>query len=256
MNKSISWDLLKKTYRDILVILSPPRSSSTALARVFWEHPDISFYCHEPFDFVYYRDGHLSEVYEYLQRPLKLQDKGRNLLIKEMTFQVGDHIDILAELSSHPLIFNMRDPRLSIMSRLKKRELQTGEQSYPYVESGWCTLFRQVEYCKQREIPYVLVESSMYRNAPERVFRGLYGKLNLSFSKKMLEWQSKSHLTFEGMGDEQRVFYQRVLKSRKLETAMEPVPEIDSFPPSFQAHVRECLGIYQGLLNDEALIAG
>ena len=119
--ESINLETIKKNYDHIFVIVSPPRCSSTALARVFWEHPEISFYSHEPFDFVYYRDSGLSEVYQNLTRPIKLKDKGRNLLIKEMTFQVGEHMDVLAKLSSHPLIFNMRDPRLSIMSRLRKK---------------------------------------------------------------------------------------------------------------------------------------
>ena len=95
----------------------------------------------------------------------------------------------------------------------------------------------------------------MYRNAPQRVFRSLFQKLNLSFSREMLEWQPKTRVTFDGMGGAQENFYQRVLQSRKLEPAKEPLPEIERFPTSFQAHVKECLSLYQELLKNKNLIA-
>ncbi len=43
-----------RKYDGVYLIISPPRSSSTALARVFIEHQAIGAYCHEPFDRLYH----------------------------------------------------------------------------------------------------------------------------------------------------------------------------------------------------------
>ena len=40
----------RSRYSDVIVIVSPPRCRSTALARVFWEHPLVRYYAHEPFE--------------------------------------------------------------------------------------------------------------------------------------------------------------------------------------------------------------
>src|SRR5688572_11824723 len=41
----------------VLVILSPPRCGSTAVARSFWQHPLFRWYIHEPYDRVYHHGG-------------------------------------------------------------------------------------------------------------------------------------------------------------------------------------------------------
>ena len=59
-----SFAALRSAYPEIFVIVSPPRSNSTAFARVFWEQPSVRFYAHEPFEVTYYRERDLSEVAE------------------------------------------------------------------------------------------------------------------------------------------------------------------------------------------------
>ena len=59
-------------YPEIVVIISPPRCSSTAFARVFWEHPEVRYYCHEPFEVTYYDDAPLADVAAKLEAPIDL----------------------------------------------------------------------------------------------------------------------------------------------------------------------------------------
>jgi len=60
-------------YEKIYVIVSPPRCSSTAFARVFWRHPTIRYYAHEPFEVTYYNDAPLEDVVDKLLDPLDLK---------------------------------------------------------------------------------------------------------------------------------------------------------------------------------------
>ena len=110
---------LNHKHKNIYVVVSPPRCSSTAFSRVFWEQPSIRYYSHEPFEVVYYEQDGIPSVVEKLDGPLDLlhverlpDEMGTSLLIKEMPYQVGDHFPLLCEIASKPLIFLIRDPRL------------------------------------------------------------------------------------------------------------------------------------------------
>ena len=111
-------------YGDIYVIVSPPRCSSTAFARVFWEQPSVRYYSHEPFEGMYFTGQDLNYVINNLRNPLDLQDiknnsrnyPGNNLVIKEMPYQVGQNFTRLISLTRKPVVFLTRDPRQNIAS--------------------------------------------------------------------------------------------------------------------------------------------
>src|SRR5690348_10229121 len=113
---------LKQRYEKIFLIVSPPRCSSTALARVFWHHPSIRYYSHEPYETVYYNDDSTKVAHNNLFDPIDLATsysgktlvEGQGLVIKEMPYQVGAHFKELASFATHPIVFLIRDPRLSI----------------------------------------------------------------------------------------------------------------------------------------------
>jgi len=79
MNYELDTDLfvehLKSKYSTIRLIISPPRCASTALARTFWEHPDIRFYAHEPFETTYYRKSPLADALQMIDEPINLEEK-------------------------------------------------------------------------------------------------------------------------------------------------------------------------------------
>lgn len=59
-------------YDPIIGIISPPRCSATAFARVFWQHPAIRYYAHEPFEVTYYLNEDVTTVAQQLNQPLDL----------------------------------------------------------------------------------------------------------------------------------------------------------------------------------------
>ena len=93
---------LKQKHGNIYVIVAPPRCSSTALARVFWEQDSIRYYSHEPFERTYYWHEGLEDVFKALESPIDLVEKGisqrakhgNELIIKEMPYQVGDNFSV------------------------------------------------------------------------------------------------------------------------------------------------------------------
>lgn len=255
--------LLQK-HSNIYVVVSPPRCSSTVLARVFWEHPSIRYYSHEPFETLYYLGEDLDSVFSTLEHPLDLQDikmnqsvaHGDSLIIKEMPYQVGEHFPLLASLTTEPVIFLMRDPRLNIASRMAKKREVGDNPLFPLVESGWDLLSRQVRWCQQQEVPYVIVDATDFRNHPVNVFEHLFAKLHLDFSEQMLTWRSHHDVDIDNLEGQHRHLYRRALHSTTVEPALEPIPAIKDFPREngFRKHVVHCLKIYETLCGDSARI--
>lgn len=252
-------EALANRHSAIYVIVSPPRCGSTALARVFWEHPTVRYYCHEPFEVTYYDKQGLDVVFAKLADPLDIQavtsggaSSANALVIKEMPYQVGDHFPLLARLATAPVVFLIRDPRLNIASRIAKK-LETGDSPFfPLIETGWELIAQQVNYCRRENIPYALIDASDFRNVPTQVFPGLFALFGLEFSSSMLTWQSCDDLEIDNLDGAHSHLYRRVLSSRGVQPAKEDIPSRESFSEDngVRAHVERCLQIYSALRAD------
>ncbi|WP_420629217.1 hypothetical protein [Candidatus Leptofilum sp.] len=248
---------LQTKHKQIYVIISPPRCSSTAFSRVFWEQPTIRYYSHEPFEVTYYDGKDLTTVVDKLNKPLdllnieRIQDSsGSSLLIKEMPYQVGDNFPILFEIASKPIIFLIRDPRLNIASRIEKKRM-VGESIYfPHIETGWELLQKKISYCEKHAVPHMIVDSTEFRNHPQEVFPQIFEKFMLPFSPEMLIWNPcEDEVSLDNLDGKHQHLYARVLNSNALQPAHEAVPEIDEFPEEhgIHEHVEFCLDIYKTL---------
>ncbi len=242
-------------YPEVYVIIGPPRSSSTALARVFWEQPSIRYYCHEPFEIAYFRDASLGEVESKLLEPLDLSELGtalepeaEALVVKEMPYQVGDHFPLLTELATAPIVFLIRDPRLNIASRMEKK-LEVGDNPiFPLVETGWELLRDQIEYCREHGIDHVVVTAESLRDRPLETLPELFDALRLEFDQEMVTWKPCEAVEIDNLEGDHSHLYRSVLSSTGLEPEVEP-PAVQSFPEEggFRRHVGESLAIYEAL---------
>ncbi len=257
---SSPFDAIRARHTSIYAIVSPPRCGSTAFARVFWEHPTVRYYCHEPFEVTYYRNQGLDEVAAKLNAPLDLakingnldQPENGGLVIKEMPYQVGSNFPLLAQLADKPLIFLIRDPRLNISSRIEKK-LEVGDSPFfPLIETGWVLIAKQIEYCRKYKIPYLVVEASDLRNKPLAVLPQVFSQFNLEFAPDMISWPAYQDVELDNLDGAHSHLYRRVLTSTGIQPATEQLPPIDSFPQAhgLRQHVAEALEIYQQLTQD------
>ena len=244
---------LRAQYEEILVIVSPPRCSSTALARVFWEHPAVRYYAHEPFETSYYRSDGFERALANLAAPLDLEtnqikrrrreDNLKSLLIKEMPYQAGEHIEFLLRLATRPVIFLMRDPRLNIASRMRKKRQVGDSPLFPKIETGWELLKMHVRCCEVLSIPFVLVDSADFRNRQQVFLRRLFGRLGLAFEGEQVRWDPHPEVDLDNLGGKHTHLYGKVLGSSALRPEHEPIPPMEHFPREmgFRDHVRDCL---------------
>jgi hypothetical protein len=255
---------IKGKYDRVYVIVSPPRCSSTAFARVFWEQPSVRYYAHEPFEGTYFMDQNLDDVLDNLRTPLDLQRVkknsasrfGNSLVIKEMPYQVGANFPFLVNLTRKPVVFLTRDPRLNIASRMAKKEEVGDNPLFPLVETGWDLIADQIKFCKEQGISYLIVDAKDFRNQPVPIFKQIFDRLGLPYQKEVLTWNSRPDVDIDNLEGDHHHLYQEVLSSTGMLPDTDPLPSLESFPMEngYRDHVRHCLRIFEKLQNSSARI--
>lgn len=245
------------------VIVAPPRSASTALARVLWHHSQVRWYSHEPFGVVYHTDAPLSAAEDALRSPADLEATiggkppgARGLVVKEMTFQAGNYFPELLFHTTQPVVFNLRDPRLCIASRMAMRRTQGLPEVFPENETGWDDLAFQVSWCREDGVAYRIVDATELRQHPRAIAPRVLNALGLEYEESVLDWTPVKKETVQSVADQDQ-WYERILSADRLEAATEPIPEMESFPTEggFRAHVEKCREVYQKLLADDQRIS-
>lgn len=243
---------LRERHGEVYVLLGPPRTASTAVSRILWNHPAVGWYSHEPFEPTWYEGAGVERAAELLDAPdsvasLGGRGAGRALVVKEMTFQVGDAFPLLAGLATRPIVVLIRDPRLTIASRMKVLRKAGRPEVFPLRESGWEDLARQLAHLREREIAHVVVDSGDLRSAPETVVPALLARLGLEFTPDLLTWQSSSATGLSAVSGADDPFYQRVLDSQGIEPPAETIPDLADFPAPLRDHVAACVAQYEEL---------
>lgn len=256
------WQLVaavRSCYAPVLIILSPPRSGSTALARAFWQHSDFRWYVHEPFDRMYHYASDEHTVEAALAAPVDLHrirtpTHGQGLIIKEMTFQVGRHaVDLLAA-ATMPVVVTVRDPRLSICSRARRRLADNQPPSFPRAETGWPDLRSIIAVMRAEGTRYLIVETTELRRRPRDVVSDLCRHLGTAFQDTMLSWNATPDTPLGQLGGEQQHWYEAVLSSTGFADSDEPIPDPRWLPEAMHGFVAEDVATYQQILAEEYVI--
>ncbi|MGN6189803.1 MAG: hypothetical protein ACTHOE_12980 [Conexibacter sp.] len=250
---------LRERHGEVYVLVGPPRTASTAVSRILWNHPAVGWYAHEPFEPTWYESAPVERAEELLDAPeavgaLGGRGAGSALVVKEMTFQVGDAFPLLASLATRPLVFLIRDPRLTVASRMKVLRRAGRPEVFPLRESGWEDLARQLAYARREGIPHVVVDSSDLRRAPDSVAPALLETLGLSFTPDLLRWEASSATGLSVVSGAEDPFYRRVLDSQGIEAPAERIPDLTEFPTDggFREHVAACVAQYEELRASES----
>jgi len=257
------FEAVRERHGEVYVLLGPPRTASTAVSRILWNHPQVGWYSHEPFEPTWYQRAGAERAAELLEAPEAVDDldparprgAGEALVVKEMTFQVGDAFPLLASLATRPLVFLIRDPRLTIASRMKVLRRSGRPEVFPLRESGWEDLARQLAYVRRERIPHVVVDSSDLRRTPEAVVPSLLDRLGLTFTPDLLAWRSSDATGLSAVSGAEDPFYRRVLDSQGIEPPAERIPDLTEFPTGggFRQHVAECVAQYEELCRSGGL---
>lgn len=253
-------EMLRERFDPVLVILSPPRCGSTAVARSFWQHPAFRWYVHEPCDRLYHRGaerGSLAEAVDAaLDRRVFGPAGGRGAVIKEMTFQAGGLLPELLWGATMPVVLTVRDPRLALWSRMRQRAKAGLPPAFPAGEGGWEDLRSAVTHLRKLGTPYAVVEVTRLRARPEATMRALCERLDLPFRPGMLSWPALDGVPLGQLGGEQAHWYTRALGSTGFQPPDERVTGESwaGAPAVMRRALDDALAVYQEALDDPRLV--
>jgi Sulfotransferase domain len=253
---------LVSRHEHVHVVVSPPRSASTAFVRVLWNNPRVGWYAHEPFEAAYFEGYGPEHAWQSARGALDLSGvtgakTSPGLLIKEVSFQVGDRVGELLDVATSVPVFLIRDPRLSIRSRREVKHRAGQPLEFPLEETGWPALERQIAFCEKEGRDYVLVDTGDVRAHPGPVMAEVSARLGLGFDEAQLSWEPQPDLVLSNhrtSGVDH--FFTRVLGSRGIEPPLESVPDVEEFPTDggLREHVRWATDLYHGLRQSPKLV--
>jgi hypothetical protein len=115
--------LVEKDQLSIKLILSPPRTGSTMLETALSHSSDVTMECHEPFIKVLSKSG-LDLGFKNIYQLASSDNKNEKvvIVIKELANRLGTGKAFrqICKLSDAPVLFLIRNPLLSMESRLRK----------------------------------------------------------------------------------------------------------------------------------------
>jgi hypothetical protein len=271
--KQILEDLLKRI--NPILIVAPPRTASTLLARVIFHNSHIENYNHEPCDkYCHNSEGLKSIVKEIKDNPAEL--------IKEMTFQIGNPeiFTTFFELARKPIIFQVKHPFLSIESRIRMvlknialldesrswrlkinqaissknyTDLDDilSEEIFPLKYIGWNDLEEQILYCKNNNLDFIITDAYDMSSSPLDFTKTLCDSLGLDFEEGMVNWRECGKFSVGGL-PEQNHWYDKVIKSNGILPPQKVNIGINHFPKRFRPEVTKALNIYKELNEDSS----
>jgi len=179
---------------DIGLIISPPRTSSTLLETSVRSGPDISVAVHEPFISVKSIDQNFDDGYRNIYESIggkSFEESGQTLkvVIKELSHRLSleDEYKRLFSLSNRPIVFLIRNPLLSVESRIRKI-VQTLPLKTRVSTQQWMLDFyaRDNGYNNWQEMDEVL-----RRKVPGDTGTGeIYSRADLETQEKLLDYYS------------------------------------------------------------------
>lgn len=131
MSRGLYYEKLKEMVDSgrlsMFLIIAPPRTNSTLVEYVISNSPDIKHKCHEPFFGAgkqgYNPDQGYKQIYESMGGEIFDQSKETtSVAVKEIAhwIAINNEYKDLTELTSNPVLILIRNPLLSVESRIRK----------------------------------------------------------------------------------------------------------------------------------------
>lgn len=251
--------IVNRFSEDVHIILGPARSGTTMLAMALTGSSGVGYYAHEPFETMYYEKDDKSIGYERMSQALPINmlriEKGRSrsdrLLVKEMTFQIHSIYEEFISLSQYPIIFHVRNPLITMESRLRMKKLMGLNPHFPLYETGWTHIFEQIETCQKIRKDYIIADMDDLLEYPGRVTKEICQRSNLPWSAELLQWNLYQETNFDPMGHHSKL-YEKVIASKGIQKKRNREITLENFNdrPDVQNYLAITLEKYQQLLSD------
>lgn len=195
----------------------------------------------------------------YKERPEFLENKeGIERIYDTPVLTVQNH---LLDLKAHKNGYaNWRD--LIEKKLYKERDykffegvLGSNGRRLEFEKSEFTKLSEEVEYLKDQDKSYFVVDTTDLRAAPEEQVKELCSKLRITFLPEMIRWGQKPvDFQTEQTQEYERLWYDTLYSSSRINPPTEIPPKLNQFPVFMQSYLREQNIPTYAILSKEKLI--
>jgi hypothetical protein len=312
----------------LIVLICPPRSGSTLLEHMIGNSDHVDAECHEPFFQVMRHNLDPDEGYKQIyDTAIKIiQEGGRaTIVVKEISCAISRNSEYerFLSLSTFPPIFLVRNPVLSIESRINKilqslkfkkyksallwiqeelksdtsqwsdevvnllrqiegmncvgelygycsfnellevktiyqrdytffsRILELESERFHLRRSGFEDLREQVKFIESQTDNFIVLDSTELRLSPKLSLEGIFRKMNLPYSDKVLSWDANDvDFDIVKLGPDKRLWYDTLDTSTGVKLPKEVPLPLSHFPDFVQRQLLQVeIPIYFSLLR-------
>jgi hypothetical protein len=254
------------------LILTVPRTVSTALTRALAQSPDIDAFFIQPFSRL--KQNRLERLNREVDKLLlgHRRNKPAHIIIKEMCDDISERQFSLLAKNMDKAIILCRDPQLQVFSHIKILAdspcNQVTHKNLPhqklsqymlshYFRPDWKTLEARTDFLRERSnIDYKIIEGDMVRAMPEWSLRKISSFLGIRYSEKMVGgWKPPKPEEKRHINDFGNAYTGRALRTEKFHKPDTPTPSISSYPENMRHMIASGMASYAKLMaDDRALI--
>ncbi len=134
--------------------------------------------------------------------------------------------------------------------------LGSNERRLEFEKSEFAKLTEEVEYLKDQDKSYFIIDTTDLRAAPEEQLKEICFKLGITFSPEMIRWGQKPvDFQTEQTYEHERLWYDTLYSSSRINPPTEIPPRLSQFPAFMQSYLREQNIPIYAMLSREKLIS-
>jgi hypothetical protein len=254
---------------EISLILTVPRTISSALVRAMAQSPDIDAMFYQAFDSQIHGTQGMQHINKKLKRVLKErgeQDTPAHLVFKEMAYDISARK--LHNLAPHckNVIILCRDPHHQVFSALKA-EHQAERKKVPDIKSlpsltlewnaasyrhSWEDLQNSMHYISENtDANVVIVDGDLIRYDPDIYLKALCKNINIRYTSDMTQkWAPIPSEEEHAFSYYKEGYTTRIMTTSAFTPPDTPPPGLSDFPPYLHDIMRENLTDYARNMRD------
>lgn len=227
---------------------SGPRNVSTALMYSFAQRADTKVF-DEPLYGYYLKNSRAKEYHPGAQEVLDRMELDGEKVVELMMSDHGKAVLFFKQMTHHLLDLDrsfMKECQNLILTRDPAEMLPSfaKEIEHPSMKDvGYADHLELIQYFKQENIPFVVLDSKRILEDPKEVLNRLCHYLEISFDEHMLYWEA-GPLKEDGIWA--KYWYANVHKSTGFQAYQ---PKNETMPADLEALYQTCKPIYEELLN-------
>jgi len=118
--------------------------------------------------------------------------------------------------------------------------LGSNERRLEFEKGEFSKLAEEIKYLDKQEKNYVIFDTTDLRAAPDEQMKELCSKLGVTFSPKMIRWgEEPVDFHTEQTQEYERLWYDTLYASSRINPPTEIPPELDRFPTFMQTYLKE-----------------